>query len=165
MLLTESRRRAVVQCPKQENSGDGLKHSLRSWPRLLPINTDRLLGLCGSCAEPSSHYRDYWVPSGSLTCATSVLCQMGSIKPNSRADSQFLKSLEATPRAGSSPIPGTRKPLELGVCRPAGLLTEGDQAEAARFSRNRRGCRAAMRNSASAGPSGLRRPCSQLRNV
>ena len=38
-------------------------------------------------------------------------------------------------------------------------------AARSRFSRMMRGCRAAMRRSARAGPSGRRRPCSQLRNV
>ena len=42
---------------------------------------------------------------------------------------------------------------------------ETNQAEAMRFSRNTRGCRAATRSKASAGPSGLLRPCSQLRSV
>ena len=60
--------------------------------------------------------------------------------------------------ASVQPPTAERKPKE-------GTASTVAQTAAPRFSRNTPGWRAATRNRASAGPSGLRRPCSQLRNV
>lgn len=60
--------------------------------------------------------------------------------------------------------PLTHKRRVPGAVR-LGQEEEPDYAAIATFSRTIFGCRAAILNSASAGPSGLRRPCSQLRSV
>ena len=68
--------------------------------------------------------------------------------------------------SGWIPGPGQRK-LGYSVVSAGAVSSAGGVAQigAARFSRSTRGWRAAMRSSASADPSGLRRPCSQFRKV
>jgi hypothetical protein len=90
-----------------------------------------------------------------------------------RRDFQFAMILRKRPAhtlsALSGPLGSARRraqlvrfSCELDCALAVGV---GLQAAVRRFSRRMRGCRAAILSRASAGPSGLRRSCSQLRRV
>ena len=73
------------------------------------------------------------------------------------------RSVTGGHRRGSSPAP--RPAVSPDSEAPRAHADVARQPARARFSRSTLGCRAAMRSSARAGPSGMRLPCSQLRSV
>ncbi len=95
------------------------------------------------------------------------------LQPALREAKSVIEKAERIVRPTENVTASVHRALDQGLSRvgtrkippPAPLSIASRHAEVARFSRSTRGCRAATRSSASAGPSGLRRPCSQLRKV
>ena len=105
--------------------------------------------------------------------------RLSSALRGSHSNSSVIRGLYTTRNLGSIGITATRSTASGARADPRKAETAARRSSVAAwcwtvgrvhaadptFSRMNRGCRAAMRNRAIAGPSGRRRPCSQFRSV